>query len=119
MGSAELAVSVHIRRDNRKTEEIFTNLHVSNIDSTTTEEDLRKMFEAFGEITSVHIPKSESETTYGFVSFKNPEHAAKAIESMDRKSIPSGKIIIVCKHINRRQNEVRGNNSDNLTPIAQ
>ena len=38
---------------------------------------------------------------------------------MNKKPLPSGKIIIVGKHINRKQNEIRGNKSDALTPIAQ
>jgi polyadenylate-binding protein len=83
LGSTDLSVSIHIRQADRQTTDIFTNLRVSNLESTTTADDLRKLFESFGEITSTFVPppKSESDAQYyGFVSFKNPEHAAKAIE---------------------------------------
>ena len=82
LGSTDLSVSIHIRQADRQTAEIFTNLRVSNLESTTTADDLRKMFEAFGEITSTFVPppKPDSDAYHGFVSFKNPEHAVKAIE---------------------------------------
>jgi RNA recognition motif-containing protein len=61
LGSTDLSVSIHIRQAERQTTDIFTNLRVSNLESTTTAEDLRKMFEVFGEITSTFIPQSKSE----------------------------------------------------------
>ena len=82
LGSSSLAVSVHKKKDDRQTPDIFTNLHVSNLDESTTKEDLRKMFEAFGEIDSTYVPPPQKVkgTFYGYVSFKNPEDAGKAIE---------------------------------------
>ncbi len=79
------------------------------------------MFEVFGEIESCYIPpnKISNGTTFGFVSFKKPADAAKAIEQMNKKPLPSGKILIVNKHVSRKQNELRGNVGDTLTPIAQ
>jgi RNA recognition motif-containing protein len=53
------------------------------------------------------------------VSFKKPADAAKAIEQMNKKPLPNGNILIVNKHVSRKQNELRGNVGDTLTPIAQ
>jgi RNA recognition motif-containing protein len=38
---------------------------------------------------------------------------------MNKKPVLNGKIILVSKHVSRRQNEIRGNRNDILTPIAQ
>jgi polyadenylate-binding protein len=94
---------------------------VSNLDVNTTKEDLQKMFEVYGEIESTFIPldKVSNGTTFGFVSFKKPADAAKAIEQMNKKPLPNGNILIVNKHVSRKQNELRGNVGDTLTPIAQ
>jgi len=67
-------------------------LHVSNLDNTTTKEDLQKMFEAYGDIESTYIPPNQNQQgkLYGFVSFKKPADALKAIEHMNKKQLPSG-----------------------------
>lgn len=62
LGSTDLSVSIHIRQADRQTTDIFTNLRVSNLESTTTADDLRKLFESFGEITSTFVPPPKSES---------------------------------------------------------
>jgi len=53
------------------------------------------------------------------VNFELPADAAKAIAAMNKKTLPSGEILMVNKHVSRKQNEVRGQPNDMLTPIAQ
>lgn len=53
----------------------FLNLIVKNVDSSATEEDLRKFFETFGQ---VHGIKVMSEAQCAFVSFKDRESARMA-----------------------------------------
>jgi len=50
------------------------------------------MFEAYGDIESTYIPPNQNQQgkLYGFVSFKKPADAIKAIEHMNKKQLPSG-----------------------------
>jgi len=82
LGSSALAVSVHKKKEERSVTGIFTNLFVSNFDAQTIQEELQKLFEEFGEIESAHIPvdQVDKNTRYGFVSFKKPADAVKALE---------------------------------------
>ena len=81
LGSSALAISVHKKKQERSVTNIFTNLFVSNFDAQTTKEELQKLFEEFGEIESVHIPLEQGEKVnrYGFVCFKQPADAVKAL----------------------------------------
>jgi RNA recognition motif-containing protein len=53
----------------------FLNLIVKNVDSSATEDDLRKFFDQFGQ---VHGIKLLSEAQCAFVSFKDRESARTA-----------------------------------------
>lgn len=68
--------------------EIFTNLYVKNIGKKFTVEDLIKMFEVFGKITSPIIMKKETGESkgFGFVNFEKHECAVKAKEALDKHS---------------------------------
>lgn len=59
------------------------NLYVKNLKLTVTEEDLKLAFSVFGEVTSaavkVHEPKPNDKRGYGFIAFKVPADAQKAI----------------------------------------
>lgn len=63
-----------------------SNLYVKNLDETVTEQDLRSVFEKFGEIVSVKIMMDDKDPPqskgFGFVSFKDGEQANKAISEM-------------------------------------
>ena len=64
------------------------NLYVKNLDENTTEVELRKIFSAFGEITSCVIMKelgNKNSKGFGFVCFKEAEQAQKALQDMNGK----------------------------------
>jgi polyadenylate-binding protein len=63
----------------------YTNLYMKNLDDDMTEELIKLKFSQFGPIISVKIMKRDDGTSkgFGFVSFKNPESAKKAKESMN------------------------------------
>ncbi len=66
------------------------NLFVGNMSFQTTEEDLRALFEPFGQITRIHIA-TDRETGrargFAFVEMANDEEAAKAITALDGKEV--------------------------------
>lgn len=71
------------KKDEREQQgEKFTNLFIRNLPADYTEEQLIELFQPFGAINSATIqPKGGS----GFVSYKDHESAAKAIEETNLK----------------------------------
>lgn len=65
-------------------------LYVGNLDYKAREEDLRDMFQEFGEIVEVNlITEGDSGRSkgFGFVTFKNDEDAEKAVAAMNEKEV--------------------------------
>jgi RNA recognition motif-containing protein len=66
------------------------NLFVGNMSFQTTAEDLRTLFEPFGQIARVHVA-TDRETGkargFGFVEMINDAEAAKAIAALDGKDV--------------------------------
>ena len=87
------ALKIHQQKGNN-------NLILKNIPLTAKEEDLEKVFNKYGKITSKRIEKNLIEKKeekgkfelvskgYGFISFESPEDAKKAKEEMDQKFLP-------------------------------
>ncbi len=72
------------------------NIHVGNLSSDTTEEDLKKLFSEFGKVKSVKIikyPSSESKG-YGFIDMPASSEAQEAIQNLKAKDV-KGKSISV------------------------
>ncbi|KAM3524948.1 hypothetical protein NHJ13051_004249 [Beauveria bassiana] len=63
----------------------FHRLYVGNIHFNVTEEDLRAVFEPFGELEFVQLQKDESDRSrgYGFVQFRDATQAREALEKMN------------------------------------
>ena len=62
------------------------NIYVGNLSSQTTEDDLRKAFEALGQVESANIIKdrfSGESRGFGFVEMPSKDEAQKAIEEMN------------------------------------
>ena len=68
-----------------QTQENRTNLYVNGLDTTITNVILEDLFLRFGEITSAKIERDQYNKSrkFGFVCFRNPNAAAKAIEEMN------------------------------------
>jgi len=108
----EIAVTVHSKKNEREEAgESFTNLFVKNIPATFSEENLRELFNEFGEVQSV-AKKGEGKDI-GFVQFKTHEQAAAAIEALDSKKEIDGKVLFVSKFIS--QNDNRSNTQKEST----
>jgi len=64
----------------------FHRLYVGNIHFSITEEDLKNVFEPFGELEFVQLQKEDQQGRskgYGFVQFIDPAQAKEALEKMN------------------------------------
>ncbi|KAI9809399.1 MAG: hypothetical protein M1826_003912 [Phylliscum demangeonii] len=63
----------------------FHRLYVGNIHFSITESDLQHVFEPFGELEFVQLQKEEQGRSrgYGFVQFRDPNHAREALDKMN------------------------------------
>jgi len=70
----------------------FANVFVKNLDEAVTEEQIRGVFEKFGEITSLALMKNEDGGSKGFafINFGEFEAAKKAVEEMNGVAGPDG-----------------------------
>ncbi|RWR98749.1 putative apoptosis-promoting RNA-binding protein TIA-1/TIAR-like protein, partial [Dinothrombium tinctorium] len=89
-----IIVSRFVPREERNKQKPFNNLYVKNFgEQISNENDLRALFEKFGQITSVKVPKDESGRSrgYGFVCFAKCENAKQAVDQMHNTTLPCGK----------------------------
>ncbi len=66
------------------------NIYVGNLSFDVGEEDLRKAFEQFGEITEVRLIMDKFKGTskgFGFIEMPSKDEAEKAIEEMNGKDM--------------------------------
>jgi polyadenylate-binding protein len=77
----------------------LANVFVRNLAKEVTQNQLYKMFEAFGPIQSAKLqtfPDGGSQG-FGYIQFERPEHAAAAIEGLNGTSV-QGKSIELALH---------------------
>jgi RNA recognition motif-containing protein len=75
------------------------NIYAGNLSRQTTEDDLRRAFEAFGQVESVNIIKDKSSgesNGFGFVLMPSKEEAQKAIDELNGKEL-MGSVIRVAE----------------------
>ncbi len=73
------------------------NIYVGNLSFDTTEADLRRVFEAHGEVGSVIViydKVSGNASGFGFVEMPDDEEACKAVEALDRTTIHERSVIV-------------------------
>lgn len=66
------------------------NIYVGNLSNDVTEDDLRKVFEAFGQVESVNIIKdrfSGQSRGFAFVEIPNKNEALAALKEADGKEL--------------------------------
>jgi polyadenylate-binding protein len=65
----------------------FTNIYVKNLSESTTEEELKKTFGEFGQITSVVVMRDGDGKSkcFGFVNFEDADDAGQAVEALNGK----------------------------------
>ena len=86
----------------------YNNLFVKCIPKKFTNEDLKKLFEPYGEIISAVVMKETAESKenkgFGFVCFKNIENTKGAEEKMKKFEI-EGQILFVTKAITKEEHK--------------
>ena len=70
-------------------ENLVNNVYVKNFPKNFDENDLKKLFEVYGDISSIFITRDEfgNSKGFGFVCYNNPIHAALAIKGLKSKNI--------------------------------
>jgi len=70
------------------------NLYVKNFPSTWTDNDLREIFQKYGEIENVRHEKGATGNAYAFVCFKQPDNCAAAKQALQNQCF-DGKVLII------------------------
>ena len=101
LNEKKVFVGHHIPKKDRmsKFEEMkanFTNIYVKNIDTETTEDEFRELFEKYGEITSASLAQDDAGKArgFGFVNFVKHEDASKAVEELNDSDFKSQKLYV-------------------------
>jgi RNA recognition motif-containing protein len=72
-------------------------LYVGNLPFSTTEDELRSMFEAHGQVSSATIVMDRETGRprgFGFVEMANDEEARKAIEAMNNQNVGGRNLVV-------------------------
>lgn len=73
------------------------NMYVSNLAFHVQEQDLKQLFESFGQVTSAKVIKDREtgrSRGFGFVEMVSSEEAAKAMSALNNKEIEGRSISI-------------------------
>jgi polyadenylate-binding protein len=81
----EVVVTKFKPRNQRQTLVAWTNIYMKNIPNDWKEENLTKMFDGLGEITSLKLAEAADgkPTTFAFVNLASHEEAKKAVEQLN------------------------------------
>lgn len=110
----KLTVSEYLLKQDRlgsSAQKCSTNLYVKNFPAKDAgefaEDDLRALFEEFGDIASVAIMRDDSGKNkgFGFVCFKDWQDAQKAITSFQEAREKNGSTLYVAEFKNKEQRE--------------
>ena len=94
LNDKKVYVGAHVARKDResKFEEMkanFTNVYVKNIESEVTDDELRELFEKYGDVSSSTIARDENGKSkgFGFVNYFRHEAAFKAVDELHDKEV--------------------------------
>ncbi|KZT19567.1 hypothetical protein NEOLEDRAFT_1077530 [Neolentinus lepideus HHB14362 ss-1] len=81
-----------------------SRLFVRNLAFSCTEDELRELFEPYGEVSQVHLPLDNSTKDpkgFAYVSFAQPTSAVAAYDALDKRSF-QGRLLHILAAIDRR-----------------
>lgn len=73
------------------------NLFVAKLSSSTTGDDLERIFSAYGEVTSAKViidRETQNSKGFGFVEMANDEEAEKAIAELNESELDGKEIVV-------------------------
>jgi RNA recognition motif-containing protein len=73
------------------------NIFVAKLSSSTTSDDLKTLFEDYGEVTSANVITDRMtghSKKFGFVEMKNDDEANKAIKELDSCEYDNAEIVV-------------------------
>ncbi|KAG9440287.1 hypothetical protein H6P81_020452 [Aristolochia fimbriata] len=90
LNDKQVFVGPFVRKQERETsvgKTKFNNVYVKNLSESTTDDDLKKIFGEYGNITSAVIMREGDGKSkcFGFVNFENAEDAAQAVDAFNGK----------------------------------
>lgn len=82
------------RADRPQGKDVFTNVFVKNLPNDVGDDELMKIASEFGEVTSAVVMKDDKGGSkgFGFINFKEAEHAAKCVDALHEKEM-NGKTV--------------------------
>jgi RNA recognition motif-containing protein len=97
------------------------NIFVAKLSGQTTSEDLRDLFEDFGNVSSAKViidKETGNSKRFGFVEMEDDEAAEQAIRELDGKELDGSQIVVKVSEPSgddrpRRRSNFRGNNQGN------
>lgn len=97
------------------------NIFVAKLSGQTTGDDLRDLFEDFGNVTSAKVvmdKETGNSKRFGFVEMDDDQAAEQAIRALDGKEFDGAQIVVKVSEPSgeqrpRRRSNFRGNNQDN------
>eukprot|EP01091_Cochliopodium_minus_P000118 TRINITY_DN10150_c0_g1_i1.p1 TRINITY_DN10150_c0_g1~~TRINITY_DN10150_c0_g1_i1.p1 ORF type:complete len:565 (-),score=187.89 TRINITY_DN10150_c0_g1_i1:274-1935(-) len=74
----------------------YTNIFVKNLNPKISENELKEKFSQYGEITSLVIMFDDNKISkgFGFINYKTPEAAIKAVEELHEKEFLGTKVYV-------------------------
>lgn len=101
LNDKKVYVGHHISRKERqsKIDEMkaqFTNLFVKNLDTEISEEELRDIFEPYGQITScvLQVDEEGKSKGFGFVNYQGHESAQAAVDALHDSEVKGKKLFV-------------------------
>ena len=97
-----------------------SKLYVGGLPYSTTDQELKELFEAFGTVTSATVimdRESGRSKGFGFVEFESAEEAQAAIKALDGSDFGGRKIVV--NEARPREDRPRTNNFNNCSSFRQ
>jgi polyadenylate-binding protein len=101
LNDKQVYVGRHVSRKERssKSDELkkqFTNIFIKNLEESITTEQLKQMFQEFGNITSAVVALDDQGKSkgFGFVNFSTHEEAAAACDELNEKEVNGKKLFV-------------------------
>ncbi len=97
-----------------------SKLYVGGLPYSTTDQELKELFEAFGTVTSATVimdRESGRSKGFGFVEFESAEEAQAAIKALDGSDFGGRKIVV--NEARPREDRPRTNNFNNSSSFRQ